>query len=916
MRIFWLLLMMFSVLSAEVPQGALDAVRANPALLDTPKAQTILKQHGVTKEQAIKRLQGNSDTSRHVEGDAVEQNIREESGADQETTLDEQSTQAQNPSETKAGTGHSFKNPILYMDRKALIQKSLKLQQGWLKAKGLPHFGFNFFANANTFNPRALPTPDYYILTPEDVLVVQTYGSTNKIYRLVIDNNGQVMIPIVGPKRVGGKSFKEAKEELAAIIEKTFPGIKVSVNIEKFSTIQVTLTGEAKAPGLYNLPSLSTVQTLLVQAHGVLPTGTLRNIEIYRNGQRIYSVDLYTLFTGHPERETLLRAGDIVHVPKAKRQVAIYGEIKKPAIYELKKVEKGTHLLSYAGGLTPKAGKDAIVLTRYDAHQALKSYRLTLEEFQRFELKDGDQVCIYPIDGLKKENVYLFGNVIKPGPRALKTGMTLHGLLQREAPRSLSQLFLPYIYLEHAYLKRRTSTMEESIVGFNPMDVYTGKSDITLQKDDEIYFLNRYDIMQTSTVSIGGQVLNPGLYRYIEGMTLNDLLHAAGQKGLADNKVRITTYPAPDYMPKIVMVDKEKNPDYILSPADEVYLFNYYETHKITKVTINGEVIKPGTYAVGKETTLQDLIEAAGGLTERASNKGEIVRYHVENEERERKIVPFRLDDDALSKPLENHDIVTVFRIPNWNEQMRVTLKGEVKYPGTYIIEEGETLADVIERAGGFTDTAFIEGAVFTRESVRRMQRKQLMRALNNMKKKAMIIAAQPSGLGTGQMAPQDLLTSIDAVIQQAKEAQPVGRIAINLEKDPKKLKKSDSNIVLKNGDALYIPTKNDTVAVLGEVLNPTAVVYKKSMSPWDYIERAGGLTDNANEDSIYIVHANGEAEKLDNGMFVVGSAKVKKGDTIVVPIHIKTTSNMQIAKDATQIIYQTAVSIAAIGSL
>lgn len=897
--------MMFSVLAAEIPKSALDTIRANPALLDTPQGQVMLRKYGLSKEDAKALLQKSGSASQRVESATVTQEI--------DTTV---MKTTQTPT-VKAEMEDTRKNPLAYIGGDALIKKVMKLQQKPLEAKGLPHFGFNFFANANTFDPTILPTPDYYVLTPGDELIVQVYGSTNKTYSLPIDNNGNIMIPVIGPRHVGGREFGEVKKELAVTIEKTLPGIEATVNIQKFSTIQVILTGEAKAPGIYNLPSLSTVQTLLVQAHGVLPTGSLRNIEIYRNGKRIDRVDLYALLTGKPERETLLRSGDIVHITRSGSEVAIYGEIKKPAIYELKKGEKSDRLLIYAGGLTPKAGRDAIIVKRYDAHRTFKTYRLTLDAFKRFGLEDGDEVCIYPLDSAKKENVYLFGNVLKPGPRALqKAGMTLHTLLRREAPEVFSQLFLPDTYFRYAYIKRRLPDLKERIIGFDPMKVYEGKSDIALHKEDEIYFLNRYDVMESPYVTVGGQVLKPGLYRYIDGMKLSDLIHAAGIRRLADENVQITTYATPDHLPKTVVVDMKKYPNYPLHAYDEVYLFDYYKTHRKATVTVGGEVVKPGKYAIGKETTLQEIISIAGGLTERASNKGEIVRYHVENEERKRKIVPFRLDDDALSKPLNNHDIVTVFRIPNWNEQMRVTLKGEVKYPGTYIIEEGETLADVIERAGGFTDTAFIEGAVFTRESVRRMQRKQLMRALNNMKKKAMIVAAQPSDFGKGQMAPQDLLTSIDAVIQQAKEAQPVGRIAINLEKDPKKLKKSDSNIVLKNGDALYIPTKNDTVAVLGEVLNPTAVVYKKSMSPWDYIERAGGLTDNANEDSIYIVHANGEAEKLDNGMFVVGSAKVKKGDTIVVPIHIKTTSNMQIAKDATQIIYQTAVSIAAIGSL
>jgi protein involved in polysaccharide export with SLBB domain len=894
--------MMLSFLLAEIPKNVLDTVRANPALLDTPQGQVLLKKYGLTKEEVKALLASGSQSGSKKTVQKPTQHI---------------TTSTPTPSVKKVVQPSTSHHTLGYMSNDQLLKNIKRLQQQPFEMKGLPHFGFNFFANANTFDPTTLPTPDYYILTPGDKLTIQMYGSTNKTYSLPIDNNGDIMIPVIGPKHVAGKEFGEIKKSLASTIEKTFPGSKAVVNIQKFSTIQVILTGEAKAPGIYNLPSLSTVQTLLVEAKGVLPTGSLRNIEIYRNGQLIDRIDLYKLLNGHPAKETLLRAGDIVHIHRAGKQIAIYGEIKKPAIYELKKSESSQKLLNYAGGLSPKASHDAIVVKRYDNHHALKTYRLTLNDFKHFKLHDGDEVCIYPLDSAKKENIYLFGSVIKPGPRALdKKDFTLHALLHREAPKSLDQLFLPSTYFKYGYIKRHLPNLEEKIISFNPLKVYEGQDDMILQKEDEVYFLSRYDVMEAPYVSIGGQVLKPGLYRYLEGLSLSDLINIAGVKRLADENIQITTYATPNHLPKTITVNLKREPNFQLHPYDEIYLFNYYATHQKKSVTVNGEVIKPGSYAIDQKTTLQDIIQIAGGLTERASKRGEIVRYYIENDERKRQIIPFQLDNKTLSQPLKNHDVITIFRIPKWSEQKRVTLKGEVKYPGTYIITEGERLADVIERAGGFTDTAFLEGAVFTRESVKRMQRKQLERALNRLKKHAMIIASQPSDFGMGNMMPNDLLTSINALIEQAKEAQPIGRITIKLSKNIEDFRKSGSNIVLKNGDTLFVPTKNDTVAVLGEVLNPTALVYQKSMSVWDYIERAGGLSENANDESIYIVHANGEAEKLDNGLFVVNTPKIHPGDTIVVPIHIKTYSNLQIAKDATQIIYQLSVGVASLKTI
>ena len=902
MRWIWLIIMTVTMALAQIPANVLNAVQKNPALLDTPQGQILLKQYGVSKSQVLGMVNRSSATMPKAAG--VTQAI---------TTTQASQTIVNAAASVPLNTG----NPLHYVSGEQLIKRIKKWQQRGGGAKGLKQFGYNFFANANTFNPAILPTPDYYVLTPGDVLLIETYGSTNKRYTLPIDNNGNIMIPVIGPKLVAGKTFGQVKKELADIIAKTFPGLKATVNIKKFSTIQVILTGEAAAPGIYNLPALSTVQTLLVQSKGVLSTGSLRKVEIYRNGKKLATVDLYNLLTGHPTDEPLLRAGDIVYVPHAGKKVAIYGEVKKAAIYELKPGEKGDALLRYAGGLTPKADADAIVVKRYDNHHDWKSYRMTLAQFKTFRLHDGDQIVIYPLGGLQQENVYLFGNIIKPGPRALTAGdHSLHDLLHKEAPEKLDQLLLPDTYLHYAFIKRLENGLHERIIGFDLMAVYQGKKDVTLQKEDEIYVLNRYEVMESPYVFIHGQTLRPGMYRYLDGMTLSDLINAAGIQRLADENVRITTYATPDHLPKTLTVNYREHPDFALHPYDEIYLFDYYQTHIIAKARIDGQVVKPGNYAIKEGTPLHALIDAAGGLTERASKKGEIVRFYVKDGERKRKIIPVKLDEKGLQTPLKNHDIVTIFQIPKWRELKRVTLKGEIKYPGTYVIEGDETLADVIERAGGFTDDAFLYGAVFTRQSVKKLQKMQLTRALQRMKKRAMIIAAQPKDFGEGNTNAQQVLNSIDTVIRQAQKIQPMGRITIDLTKDLKAFRKSHNNIILKDGDTLYVPTKTDTVSVLGEVLNPTAMVYDPSYSVWDYIDQAGGLSDNANQDSIYVVHANGKAEKVATGFFVNSQPKIKPGDSIVAPIYIKEISNLKITKDATQVIYQIAVSIAALSGI
>ena len=262
------------------------------------------------------------------------------------------------------------------------------------------------------------------------------------------------------------------------------------------------------------------------------------------------------------------------------------------------------------------------------------------------------------------------------------------------------------------------------------------------------------------------------------------------------------------------------------------------------------------------------------------------------------------------------YDEVNVKRIPNWYDRISVTIKGAVKYPGVYIIKQGETLDSVIKRAGGFNKNAYLYGAVFTRESVKKLQTAQLKKMIYRLKKKVAVISASAKGAGEGSLDAKNLIDAIDSLAIQAEKLKPIGRIAIKLDNNLTKFQKSPYDITLENHDNLYIPTKPDTVTTLGEVLTPSAFVYT-SNEALDYIKKSGGVTDLAGN-VYFVVHANGftEKEKVD-GWF--NDIKVKPGDAITVPITIKTSTWYGIAKDITTIVYQlaiTAASLKTVGAL
>jgi len=268
------------------------------------------------------------------------------------------------------------------------------------------------------------------------------------------------------------------------------------------------------------------------------------------------------------------------------------------------------------------------------------------------------------------------------------------------------------------------------------------------------------------------------------------------------------------------------------------------------------------------------------------------------------------MSDDA--PVLQAYDEIMIFKIPSWNEAKSVTLKGKVRFPGIYPIEDGDTLSDVLQRAGGYEKSAYTPGAVFTREDLKNRQREGMERQIKDLESRVMYIATQPTEAGQAAGDKSQLVGLLGSLKEEVKKTPMTGRLSVNLDTNLSRFAGCSSDILLKDGDALYVPDREDSVVVQGEVLNPNAIVYDPSMSGEEYLARAGGLKDSADEDNIFVVHANGEAQVLNGGIFS-SSVAIGPGDVIVVPMYISTYSGIQMAKDITAILYQLAVAASAL---
>jgi len=786
--------------------------------------------------------------------------------------------------------------------------------------KTLIRYGSSFFDNKNTINPYSIPTPDSYILTKGDKLSITVYGIDNGHFMSRIDRDGSLTIDRVGRVVLAGVSFETAKKVIKSKIRQAFPtATDIVITISEFTPIQVVLSGLVKAPGLYNLTSFSTIKDALMQSGGILPNGSYRNIVLKRSGKVIKVFDLYRLIRyGDDSSDVMLQNGDILIVKPIKKSIKLFGSVNMPAIYELKDDENFITLISLASGLKPNADQHNIRLKRYKKNREIKVLSISLSQLYKINPKNGDEVTVFDISPQMAKSVIFEGNV------------AINGEVELPKDHRLSSLFKKVLHKfgKKGFFKFNTNysfglvIYGDHIKSFNLSNVLKGYEDLRLYGGEKIHIFKRNDLQKNEYIYAVGDLVDSVKreYAFINGMSVRDLFHIVQFKRIQDGtivspsfKVKITRVEKDKE--KIYTIDSIKKPNFKLKPFDKVEFFDINAITDQNQATINGEVFIPGNYSFkGKYITIGKLIKLAGGLTKKALlSNCEIARYKIQGDERIREVFNVNLKDIIKSNyKIYPDDEVKIFPISNWRDKKYITLRGEVKYPGRYAINSGEKLASVIKRAGGFTKNAFIEGAIFTRENVKKLQEEQIKESLDKLKNRAIALQSEGANIGEDKDAKQRMLLSIKELEKKANELKPIGRISMHLYLDLDRFENSPYNITLKDGDKLYIPQMTDTVTVIGQVLNQNTFIYEPDLTANDYIEKAGGLNQSADDEHIYIVKANGEAFRYQRSFFKVDK-EIFKGDTIVVPMKLDAISNLQFSKDVSDILYKLAVTAASL---
>ena len=663
-----------------------------------------------------------------------------------------------------------------------------------ITGKAVPIYGEELFNRANPFAAlESVPVPSNYTLGPGDELTVKIYSPAIDIdQRFIINKDGTIALPKIGPVPIAGTKVSDVEERLKSYLSRMISDFNVYVTVGQLKGIEIYVVGETRRPGKYVVSSVSTMINALFATGGPNSNGSMRNIQLVRQGRVVGSVDLYQFLRGGDTSKDIgLMTGDVIKIPPVGPQIAMLGSIPNPAIYELAPGESSNTLqsmISYAGNLSIFTSPLQVSIERIDPsrEKPLSALSISLDKAGlATHLKGGDIVTFMPIKPA-------FENAV-----------------------SLRLLGMPSVRLP---IKP----------GATLRDVIPNKEALLTN----LYFLRRF----TPPASEGGN---------------------------ADDQARIRASARLDQINWDHALLERINPS-DLSP--EIISFN-----------------------------LGEAISAA---------------------------------DPKYNITLKSGDIITIFsqkdiQVPVSKQTRIVRVQGEVRNPGIYQLKSGDTLPMLIDRAGGLSNDAYVYGTEFSRESVRDGQRKNIASIIKNLETQLAFEAKNPTfDTGTAEDKQRQLAmqsanrAQLQQKIEQLKNNNPNGRLSLEL--NPQDAEYPE--LLMEDGDLVYVPQVPSSVAVIGSVYNESGLLYKEGKKAKDYIANAG-VSVTAERDWTFLVRADGSVKAPDTSGWSTSGAVfdivLMPGDIVVVPEKIQRETGytvfMRGLKDWTQVLFQLGLAAAAI---
>ena len=773
-------------------------------------------------------------------------------------------------------------------------------------------FGMEVFQNGTRNNqviPFDLPVGPDYVVGPGDSLAVDMWGGVSQRLLRTVDKEGRLSLPEVGPVLVAGKSLADVQQYVQQTLRSQFRDVSADVSLSRLRTIRVYVVGDVAKPGAYDISSLSTPLNALFAADGPTNQGSLRILEHKRGDQVVQTVDVYDLLLhGVSTNIARLENGDTVLVPPIGPEVTVEGMVRRPAVYELKNEKSLADVLTLAGGLLPTATLRHIEVQRVVAHEKRTMLSLDIpldansasisKQLDSFQIQDGDKIRIFPIAPYNTDTVYLEGHVLRPGRYSYHEGMRVTDLI------SSYKDILPEPATQYAEIIRlNPPDYRPTVESFNLADAlnHPGSAPL-LDPLDTVQIFGRYDFENPPTVSVWGDVREPGTYRTSGQLHLSDAIHMAG--GLAPDAetedAQVFRY-LPDGQLKIFSVKLDDalsgNPadNILLDSRDQVLVHRSPAAVEPATVYVEGEVARPGRYPLTTNMTVADLIRAAGNLQQGADlNAADLTRYQWKGEtritgEHEQISLSEAMDDDASANlALHNGDVLTIRQLPGWNDLgASIAVRGEVTHPGSYGIKPGERLSSVLKRAGGFAPDAYPYGALLERGSVRDLEAKSQEQLYERIKGMQTELKLTPTTDTEQKAAQETAYQQWQTALEDLADNPPTGRVTIQISSNLRSWENTPRDIAVRAGDILIIPKRPSYVMVQGQVYNPTAVSYRPGKSAKWYLSQAGGPTNLANKRAIFVVRADGTVIGSHAASLWLGGnldQALQPGDTVVVP--------------------------------
>lgn len=753
----------------------------------------------------------------------------------------------------------------------------------------LPVYGRELFETPQAYVPdAAMPAHGEYVLGPGDEVRLQVWGAVDYSGSHTIDRNGQVTLPKVGAITLAGVQVRDLESVLQRQLGKVFTHFSLNANLGRLRGIQVYVVGQAQQPGTIALSSLGTLVNALFVSGGPSANGSMRNIQLKRGDKTITTIDLYDFIArGNKSRDLPLLSGDVIVIPPVGASVAITGAFDHAAIYEIKPGETIADILALTGGLPALAAPQRAQLERVRANEQVARY---VQDFALDKaglarpLQSGDVLTLFQISAQIANVVTLEGNVAAPMRYSFRSGMRVSDLLtdprllipgsywqQLNQGASTDNYSRPEVNLDYATIQRLDGTnLRTKVLAFNLLKAVRKdpQEDLLLMSGDivTVYKPGQAGPVTEDSISISGEIVG-GTQRFVwrPGFTIRDIIPSA--QWLVD-------------------------------------YYNYWQR--------------------GSANSLRNDINW---------DYAQVIRRVPAT--LETRAITFNLGAAVLRGQPENNlalqpgDQISLFTtqqmaVPIEKRTRLVTLKGEMAVPGVYQVGPTETLAQIIERAGGFTNQAYVYGLEFTRDSVRSNQQANLDRIVQRVEKQ---INTETQTRLQNISTPEQAITvragveADQARISNLRKLRASGRVALGLDPVAPQLPR----LTLEDGDTVYVPATPAFIGAFGSVLNENAMLWKAGTRVQDAVRQAG-LATFAEESEVYVMRADGSVQGgRDSGSFFglssgINSLLLMPGDTLIVPEKANRetayTAFIRGAKDWTAILAQFGLGAAAIKTL